>query len=127
MVSQMLFEGWESLSHPYKSLSPRLPRQSPRTMRAALGNAIGRYTPRTNDNDGQPMGWKSSVTNLAKRAYEGGVERVSTAVRAGAESDTWRQWCDRRKEETKGTEKIALFPGFAVKRWGGHSSQSSPS
>lgn len=96
-------------------------------MRAALGNTLRRYDSSTsqssttnNDGSQKDMGWRSlastigsSVKSVAKSAYEGGYNRVSSLK---GDSDTWAQWNQRRKEEVKGTEKLALFPGYAVKR-----------
>ncbi|KAG8926373.1 hypothetical protein FRC01_008946 [Tulasnella sp. 417] len=70
---------------------------------------------------GQPqdMGWRALAVNIgstvkraAKSAYEGGYERMVTI----RDSETIKQWRERRNEEVKGVEKITLFPGYAVKR-----------
>ena len=60
----------------------------------------------------------SSVKNIAKGAYEGGYDQVTSRVAAwrGNEGENWQQWRERRREETRGTEKIALFPGYAVRK-----------
>lgn len=65
------------------------------------------------------MGWRALAVNIgstvkraAKSAYEGGYERMVTI----RDSETIKQWRERRNEEVKGVEKITLFPGYAVKR-----------
>lgn len=97
-------------------------------MRAAFGSALRRYDsssstarePTNNSDAPKDMNWRalassigSSVKTVAKSAYEGGYNRVSNLK---GDSDTWSEWKQRRKEEIKGTEKLALFPGYAVKR-----------
>ncbi|KAG8942243.1 hypothetical protein FRC03_003495 [Tulasnella sp. 419] len=67
----------------------------------------------------------SSVGAKVKTISKGGYDTVSSKVAAwrGTEGETWTQWRERRREESKGTEKVALFPGFAVKR---HRGQQEP-
>ncbi|KAG8897265.1 hypothetical protein FRB99_008273 [Tulasnella sp. 403] len=61
----------------------------------------------------------STVKRAAKNAYEGGYDSISGKVAAwrGMDAETWQQWRERRREEMKGTEKLSLFPGFALKRY----------
>lgn len=74
------------------------------------------------------MGWRSlavnvgsSVKRAAKSAYEGGYERIVTI----RDSETIKQWRERRNEEVKGLEKITLFPGYAAKRFNGNPTRQS--
>lgn len=97
-------------------------------MRAAFGNAIQRinsHTPESSDPNAE-MGWRNTVSGVAKvvaRTAVDGYGRVSTSIQLRhdpggiCDTETYKQWWDRRREEIKGVEKIALYPGFAVRRY----------
>ncbi|KAG8847140.1 hypothetical protein FRB96_001658 [Tulasnella sp. 330] len=97
-------------------------------MRAAFGHAIQRINSHSSESSdpNTEMGWRSTVSGVAKvvaRTAADGYGRVSASIQQRHEpggildTETYKQWWDRRKEEIKGTEKVALYPGFAVRRY----------
>ncbi|KAG9037458.1 hypothetical protein FRB95_005397 [Tulasnella sp. JGI-2019a] len=101
-------------------------------MRTALSNTIQRYnshdSTRSSRLEAPPadMGWRDIASGVAKavtRTAVDGYGRVSSAVQTRhdpggiCDNDTWNGWWERRSEEIKGAEKVALYPGFAVRRY----------